>query len=214
MPPKAIVNLMKVITIAIEKVIPYARNPRQNSRAIAKVAASIKEFGWQQPIVVDHEMTVIVGHTRLEAARQLGLTEVPVHIADGLSLEQVKAYRIADNKTGELAEWDEPMLKLELQELVEMKYDLIQTGFELADVEVKLAYAPDENEAPAAHVYRHSPTTNHDKLGIGNQRVPITPGELARGLARIESYLEVHGSLYGFVASLLGMHIVDREVVI
>ena len=89
---------MKIELIQIDRVIPYANNPRRNEAAVAKVAASIKEFGFRQPIVVDNNNVVIVGHTRLLAARQLGLAEVPVHIAEGLTSSQIKAYRIADNR--------------------------------------------------------------------------------------------------------------------
>jgi ParB-like chromosome segregation protein Spo0J len=88
---------MEVTETEIHKVFPYARNPRRNESAIAKVTASIKEFGWRQPIVVDSEMIVIAGHTRLEAARMLGMDTVPVHIAMGLTDAQIKAYRLADN---------------------------------------------------------------------------------------------------------------------
>ena len=89
---------MDVIALPLEQLIPYARNPRQNESAIATVAASLKEFGWRQPIVVDEEMVILAGHTRLEAARQLGLTEVPVHIARGLTPAQARAYRLMDNR--------------------------------------------------------------------------------------------------------------------
>ena len=81
---------MKVELIEIGRVIPYARNPRRNENAIAKVAASIKEYGFRQPIVVDEEMVIIAGHTRLQAAQSLGLKKVPVHIADGLTLAQIR----------------------------------------------------------------------------------------------------------------------------
>src|SRR5690606_321781 len=101
---------MHVSLTPIERVIPYARNPRNNKAAVAKVAASIREFGWRQPIVVDSNMVVIVGHTRLLAAQQLGLENVPVHIAEGLTEAQVKAYRLADNRTHEEAEWDSELL--------------------------------------------------------------------------------------------------------
>jgi hypothetical protein len=101
---------MKVELIEIGRVIPYARNPRRNENAITKVAASIKEYGFRQPIVVDEEMVIIAGHTRLQAAQSLGLKKVPVHIADGLTLAQIKAYRLADNRTHEDAEWDTPSL--------------------------------------------------------------------------------------------------------
>src|SRR5215213_7093202 len=100
---------MNIELVPIEKVVPYARNPRQNQGAVAKVAASLREFGWRQPIVVDGAMTVVVGHTRLMAARQLGMREVPVHVATGLTPAQVKAYRLADNRTHEEAEWDKDL---------------------------------------------------------------------------------------------------------
>lgn len=120
---------MKVTFAPIEKIIPYARNPRRNERAIATVAASLKEFGWRQPIVVDEDMVVIAGHTRLEAARQLGMTEVPVHIARGLTPAQVRAYRLMDNRAAENAEWDEELLGLELDDLQLGDFDLRLTGF-------------------------------------------------------------------------------------
>ena len=119
---------MKIEMVSIEKVIPYARNPRQNEEAIAKVAASLKEFGWQQPIVVDQEMIVIAGHTRLEAAKTLGMHEVPIHVAD-LKPKQAKAYRLADNRVSEDATWDRKLLSEELRELDDLKFDLNITGF-------------------------------------------------------------------------------------
>src|SRR5690242_3947891 len=85
---------MKVRTLPIDRLIPYARNPRKSEAAVAKVAASLREFGWRQPIVVAPDMVVVVGHVRLAAARLLGMTEVPVHIADGLSSAQLQAYRL------------------------------------------------------------------------------------------------------------------------
>tara|TARA_R110000822_G_scaffold116027_3_gene247892 strand:- start:3056 stop:3571 length:516 start_codon:yes stop_codon:yes gene_type:complete len=120
---------MEIKNVATNTVIPYARNPRQNQGAIAKVAASIKEFGWQQPIVVDSEMVIIAGHTRLSAAQSLDLTEVPVFIANDLTPLQVKAYRIADNRVGQEADWDHDLLTLELKDLLSEEYDLDSTGF-------------------------------------------------------------------------------------
>ena len=120
---------MKIKNVAIDTVIPYARNPRNNQGAIAKVAASIKEFGWQQPIVVDSEMVVIAGHTRLAAAQSLGMDKVPIVIAENLTPAQGKAYRLADNRVSQEAEWDHDLLTLELQDLVGEEYDLDLTGF-------------------------------------------------------------------------------------
>src|ERR1700726_3533378 len=103
--------------------------PRINDAAIDAVAASIKEFGFRQPIVVDEQGVIIVGHTRYFAALKLGMTEVPVHVAVGLTPAQARAYRIADNQTATLSSWDEDKLPLELMGLQEMGFDLAMTGF-------------------------------------------------------------------------------------
>lgn len=108
---------MKVESWPIDTVVPYARNPRVNDGSVAAVAASLKEFGWRQPIVVDEEGVVIVGHTRLKAARMLGMTDVPVHVAKGLTPQQVKAYRIADNSAGSPSQWDVELLRLEVDDI-------------------------------------------------------------------------------------------------
>ena len=120
---------MKVEVLSIEKLVPYARNPRITAHAVDKVAASIKEFGFRQPIVVDSEMVIVVGHVRYEAAQKLGLKKVPVHVMEGASAEQIKAYRIADNRTGEEAEWDKALLHLEISELDTAAYDASVLGF-------------------------------------------------------------------------------------
>jgi len=120
---------MKVEEIEINKIIPYANNPRHNDQAVSAVAASIKEFGFRQPIVTDETMTILVGHTRLKAAQNLGLSVVPVHIAEGLTDTQKKAYRIADNRLNELAEWDNELLSLELEALTEADFDIGLLGF-------------------------------------------------------------------------------------
>ncbi len=123
---------MKVEDLALDSLIPYARNPRKNDGAVDKVAASIKEFGWRSPIVVDEEMVILAGHTRYKAAKKLGLTEAPVHIAEGLTEAQKKAYRIADNRVAEEAEWDYDFLKIELADLDGLE-DL--TGFDAEELD-------------------------------------------------------------------------------
>lgn len=119
---------MKIENWDIDKVKPYDKNPRNNDDAVEATANSIREFGWQQPIVVDTDGIVIVGHTRLKAAKKLKLDKVPVTVANNLTDEQVKAYRLADNKTGELAEWESKMLNEELDEILNI--DMEQFGFE------------------------------------------------------------------------------------
>ena len=120
---------MKVTMRSLTSIRPYENNPRVNDQAVDLVANSIREFGFRQPIVVDEAGVIIVGHTRYKAALKLGLTEVPVHAAVGLSPAQAKAYRLADNQTARLAEWDYELLPAELAELKEMDFDLGLTGF-------------------------------------------------------------------------------------
>ena len=138
---------MDVVELPLERLIPYARNPRKNAAAVATVAASLKEFGWRQPIVVDEEMVILAGHTRLEAARQLGLATAPVHIARGLTPAQARAYRLMDNRASENAEWDEALLGLELGDLQGDGFDLALTGFDDAELNRLLAGLGDEDDA-------------------------------------------------------------------
>jgi ParB-like chromosome segregation protein Spo0J len=113
----------------LSSIKPYENNPRLNDAAVDAVAASIKAFGFRQPIVVDEQDVIIVGHTRYKAALKLGLEEVPIHVAVGLSPEQARAYRIADNQTATMCGWDEDKLPLELMGLQEAGFDLELTGF-------------------------------------------------------------------------------------
>src|SRR5215469_13635630 len=118
------VELRRITTIK-----PYDKNPRLNDQAVDAVAASIREYGFRQPIVVDEQGVIVVGHTRYKAALKLGLAEVPVHVAVGLTKAQLKAYRIADNQTARLSSWDEDKLVLEVLALQAMEFDLNLTGF-------------------------------------------------------------------------------------
>lgn len=121
---------MQVELWQVDRPIPYARNARKLSdAAVDKVAASIKEFGWRQPIVVDTERVVIAGHTRLLAAKKLGLAQVPVHVATELTPAQVKAYRLMDNRSHDESAWDMEMLGVELFDLQSLDMDLGLTGF-------------------------------------------------------------------------------------
>ena len=120
---------MQIIEKRIEELIDYENNPRHNEAAIGKVAASIEEFGFKVPIVIDKDNVIIAGHTRRKAAGRLGLQTVPCIIADDLTEEQVKAFRLADNKTSEFAEWDFDKLSEELAELRDMDFDMLAFGF-------------------------------------------------------------------------------------
>ena len=125
---------LKFKTFKIVDLIEYARNPRKNDAVVDKMVGCIKEFGFRIPIVAKSDGTVVDGHLRLKAARKLGLEEVPVVIADDLSEAQIKAFRLIANQSANWAEWDEELLKLELEELKEMNFDLGLTGFDLDEI--------------------------------------------------------------------------------
>lgn len=128
---------MQIELWELSRIKPYDKNPRLNDDAVPAVAASLKEFGFRQPIVVDPDGVIIVGHTRFKAARHLGLERVPVHVATDLTEAQIKAYRLADNQTATLAEWDYDLLPIELTDLQALNYDIGLLGFsteELADI--------------------------------------------------------------------------------
>ena len=119
---------MEINMMNIEELIPYVNNPRDNDQAVDAVASSIKNFGFKVPIVIDSENEVIAGHTRLKAAKKLGMDQVPTIIADDLDENQVRAFRLADNRVGELADWDKDMLKVELLDIDGL--DMEQFGFD------------------------------------------------------------------------------------
>lgn len=122
--------MVKVIAMAVKDLVPYANNPRNNEQAVDTVAKSIKEFGFTNPIVVDSDNVVINGHTRLLAAEKLGLEKVPVIRKEDLTPEQVKAFRLVDNKTSELSGWDFEKLDTEIAELQAMDFDMSEFEFE------------------------------------------------------------------------------------
>lgn len=119
---------MNVIEKQIGEIFPYENNPRNNESAVDAVAESIKQFGFKQPIVVDKDNVIIVGHTRWEAAQRLGLESVPVLVAEDLTEQQAKAYRLADNKTNELSGWDFLALDEELDGILD--FDMTDFGFD------------------------------------------------------------------------------------
>ena len=135
---------MKVELRDIQTIRPYEQNPRLNDQAVEAVTKSLREFGFRQPIVVDADGVIIVGHTRWKAAQKLGLKQVPVHVAKDLTPAQVKAYRIADNATGDIATWNYDLLPLELKDLQGLNFDLSLLGF--SDTDLTEILAPPGNE--------------------------------------------------------------------
>lgn len=124
---------MDILQMKVEELIPYENNPRKNDAAVDKVALSISAFGFKVPIVIDKDNVIVTGHTRLKAAKKIGLTEVPCIRADDLTDDQIKAFRLADNKVAEFSEWDEEKLLKELEALNEV--DMSIYGFEFPDDE-------------------------------------------------------------------------------
>lgn len=125
---------LEVIYLDVEEIARYENNPRKNKEAVATVRKSIETFGWRQPIVVDKDYVIIAGDTRFQAALSMGLQQVPCHIATNLTPEQVQAYRIADNKVSEVAEWDDARLTEELSALMSSGFDMSGLGFSEADI--------------------------------------------------------------------------------
>jgi DNA modification methylase len=148
---------MRVEMRPIGSIRPYENNPRVNDAGVDAVAASIREFGFNQPIVVDEQDVIIVGHTRYKAAVKLGMAMVPVYVARGLTPAQARAYRVADNQTATLSQWDDDRLLLELISLQDADFDLSLTGFSDDELQALLAPAgnaglgdPDEVPEPPA----------------------------------------------------------------
>lgn len=126
--------MLEFETWPIDRLVGYARNPRKNDHAVDDVAAAIREFGFRVPVVAKSDGTVVDGHLRLKAAKKLGLTEIPVVLADDMTDAQIKAFRLSVNKVAEFADWDIDLLKLEFTDLQDMKFDLTLTGFNLDEI--------------------------------------------------------------------------------
>jgi hypothetical protein len=124
---------MKIVIKKVEDLIPYINNPRKNDDAVDAVASSIKHFGFKVPIVIDAKNEVIAGHTRLKAAKKLGMDQVPCIVADDLNENQIKAFRLADNKVSELAVWDDALLGIEMFSIHDI--DLLSFGFDVINEE-------------------------------------------------------------------------------
>lgn len=141
---------MNIIDTPLEQLKPYENNPRHNENAIDAVANSIKGFGFKVPLVIDKDGVIVAGHTRYEAAKKLGITTLPCIVADDLTPEQVKAFRIADNKVGELAEWDLEKLDIELNGITDI--DMADFGFDIEIDDIEEYTEVKEDEAPEVKV--------------------------------------------------------------
>lgn len=127
--------MMQIEMISVSDLVPYEKNPRKNDRSVDKVAESIREFGFKSHVVIDRHNVVVCGHTRLKAAKKLKLKTVPCIRADALTDEQIRAYRLADNKVGEDSEWDMDLLDEELADIFDL--DMGRFGFLVEEPEEK-----------------------------------------------------------------------------
>ena len=166
--------MLTVESWPLDRLIPYARNPRRNDGAVDQMCAAIREFGFRIPIVAKSDGTVVDGHLRLKAAHRLGLPEVPVALADELSEAQIKAFRLLANRSAAWASWDDDLLKLELHDLQAAGYDLGLTGFDAGELRSVMDDAPatgltDEDAVPAAP---ETPVTQPgDLILLGSHRL-------------------------------------------
>jgi len=177
-----------------DEIRPYEQNPRINDQAVEAVATSLREFGFRQPIVVDDANVIIVGHTRWKAAKKLGLAKVPVHVAKDLSPEQAKAYRIADNQTNTLAEWNYELLPIELKDLQATEFNLELLGFD-AEALAKLLDSvqdgltdPDDVPAPPDEAV----TSPGDLYILGDHRLLCGDSGKAEDVDRLLDGAPVH----------------------
>ncbi len=161
---------MEIVNKSIDDIHPYANNPRFNDNAVQYVAESIKEFGFKVPIIIDKDGEIIAGHTRYKASLELGLKEVPCIVADDLSEEQVKAFRLADNKVSEKAEWNYELLDEELQDILNI--DMKQFDFNEMDIEWdKVDDLTEDNYEEPSHNMLECPKCHHIDRDIHFKKV-------------------------------------------
>ena len=195
--------------LPVSELIPYTKNPRKNDAAVERIANLIKEYGFKKPILVDEKNNkneIIAGHTRLKAALLLGIEKVPVIFADDLSPEQVKAFRIADNKSSEWAEWDISLLTEEISDLSETGFDIDLTGF--SDIEVS-NLLPDynDNSSPDHSIYGGGVPVN-DPMGEWNG-MPEFNNPDAMGVKQIIVHFETWDDVREF-AELVEQKITEK----
>lgn len=183
-----------------EELIPYEKNPRDNRLAIEDVVRSIEEYGFTNPILVNEEKVILAGHTRREAAILAGMERVPYIVVDGLTENQQRAYRLADNKLSELALWDEDLLKEELEDLLDADYDLSLTGF--SDVDLTDILKDEEDLEDIEPEEPKEKKTTLPMLRFGSNSVRITQDELIMLSNRYNEYVEAEPG-EGFVTWLL-----------
>lgn len=182
---------MQIVEKKLCDIKPYEKNPRNNDNAVEQVANSISQFGFKVPIVIDKDNVIVCGHTRYKASKKLGLDVVPCVVADDLTDEQIKAYRLADNKVSELAEWDIDLLGEELDGIFDI--DMSDFGFDLSE----------EEEEPINDEQLERTASFEYTLKFGNTTVIMTEEEYNGLVERYNEYSHYNGVSFGFVSSLL-----------
>ena len=191
---------MQIIEKNIADLKEYENNPRDNDGAVEAVAESIKQFGFKVPIVVDKNGVIVAGHTRKKAAEHLGFSSVPCIIADDLNEEQIKAFRLADNKTSDLAEWDFEALEKELAELTAFDVDMSLFGFDENIFDTFPDGIPDEIELPRDEV---GTSTKRKSLKFGSITIYMSDEESERFERLYEMYMDKNGNAFGLITELL-----------
>lgn len=190
---------------SVDELIPYVNNPRDNSGAVDAVASSIKNFGFKVPIVVDKGNEIVTGHTRLLAAKKLGMEKVPVIIADDLSEAEVKAFRLADNKVSELADWDWSLLDSEFEELKEMELDFNMEEFGFYDLDsVEDEFYEGDFDINDENLEGNTKIKN--KLKFGKRQLVLTDEEMDMLNEKFEEYIDLKGVSFGFIRWLINEH--------
>lgn len=203
---------LKITQVEISKIRPYEKNPRRNDNAVDAVANSIREFGFKVPIIIDKGGTIIAGHTRYKAAKKLGMETVPAIVADDLTKEQVKAFRLADNKVGELATWDYDLLKGEIGEI---KIDMIDFGFPEFLFEADDGASGCEEMEQAGNEPQHTIDRETLPEELKDAELEPSPIEIIKGDGKtlMERVIVVYPKeREGEIAKLLGIEKIDKVV--
>ena len=188
---------MNIKEMTLKELKPYEKNPRKNDEAVKYVVESIKNFGFKVPIVVDKDNIIVAGHTRYKAAKQLKLKTVPCIIADDLNEEQIKAFRLADNKVSEIAEWDFDLLNEELEGIFNIEMDSFGFDFDLGFDEI-----PDDLEMERLEDDGEKESINY--LKYDNKKIPLTEEETELLNQIYDTYIQENKTNYGFIKYILG----------
>lgn len=187
---------MTIQEVEIQKLKPYEKNPRNNDEAVPYVAESIKKFGFKVPIIIDKNYVIVTGHTRYKASQLLGLKKVPCIIADDLTEEQIKAFRLVDNKVTENAEWDFDLLSQELDDISSIDMGIF--NFNMDDM-------LDEDFFEDINDNEYADTTRFEhKLKIDRQQIIMTEEEYQKLIDKLNKYVDKNGVSFGFVNYLIG----------